>query len=293
MRIIYELMNSNHASDAWAFAGILTRNVCALGLNRDPSITARNAHPIEKQQRLKIWQAVLFQDTFFSIILKLPPNAIHTDCHVDDLLPEVDPSLSLDGATDISYIASQWKLADFVQPNLCVPQSLDSPISIDAARRSSLVKRFQAIHSSFPAPFRTFNDTAICDLAQHSRRLARQALFLTSNFYHCLMLIYAEEHETLDCDVHGTLDAAHEAISSFFLLHKLFEDEARVWYHFQHRAFSEALIIGELVKNRTDALAVGPVRMRAKDDLMRMIGTLSMKSDVVAKTRSSVLGNYL
>lgn len=288
-------MNSNHASDAWAFAGILTRHVCALGLNRDPSITARNAHPIEKQQRLKLWQAVYFQDTFFSIILKLPPNAIHSDCHLDGLLPVVDPSLSLDGATDISYIASQWKLADFVQPNLCVPQSLDKAICANAAQRSSLVSRFRTIYSSFPMPFRTFNDAAICELATHSKRLARQALFLTSNFYHCLMLIYADEHEHLECDIHGTLDAAHEAISSFFLLHKLFEDEARVWYHFQHRAFSEALVIGELVKNRADAFSVDPIRMRAKDDLIRMIGTLSMKSehDIVARTRASVLSKYL
>ena len=56
--IIYFLMNDNHASDAWAFAGVLTRHAYALGLNRDPSITAPNACPFEKQQRRKLWQAV-------------------------------------------------------------------------------------------------------------------------------------------------------------------------------------------------------------------------------------------
>ena len=55
------------------------------------------------------------------------------------------------------------------------------------------------------------------------------------------MLVYADQHAALECDVHGTLDAAHEAINSFFLLHTLFEDEARVWYHFSHRAFLEAV----------------------------------------------------
>lgn len=55
------------------------------------------------------------------------------------------------------------------------------------------------------------------------------------------MLVCADENEDLEVDVNGTLEAAHEAINSFFMLHGLFEDEARVWYHFQHRAFSEAV----------------------------------------------------
>lgn len=42
------------------------------------------------------------------------------------------------------------------------------------------------------------------------------------------MLVYADEHEQLDIDLQGTLDAAHEAINSFFLLCTLFEDEAMV-----------------------------------------------------------------
>ena len=57
------------------------------------------------------------------------------------------------------------------------------------------------------------------------------------------MLINLDEHENLEADIHGTLNAAHDAINSFFLLHKLFEEEARVWYHFQHRAFSEAVCL--------------------------------------------------
>lgn len=109
------------------------------------------------------------------------------------------------------------------------------------------------------------------------------------------MLIYADEHEHLDIDIHGTLDAAHEAINSFFLLRALFEDEAMVWYHFQHRAFSEALVIAELVKNQGDKLAMDPIRMRAKNDVLRMIGILQLSSgtDMVARTRVSVLSKFL
>ena len=97
--IVYFLMNDNHAADAWAFAGILIRQAYALGLNRDPSIAVPHVHPFEKQQRRKIWQAVLYQDTFFTIILKLPPTATHTDVRVEDLALEVEDSLTESGAT--------------------------------------------------------------------------------------------------------------------------------------------------------------------------------------------------
>lgn len=97
--IIYFLMNDNHAADAWAFAGILIRQAYALGLNRDPSIIVPNAHPFEKQQRRKVWQAVLFQDTFLTIILRLPPTATHTDVKVENLALEVERSLTESGAT--------------------------------------------------------------------------------------------------------------------------------------------------------------------------------------------------
>lgn len=36
--ITYFLLNDNHASDGWAFAGILMRQAYAMGLHRDPNI---------------------------------------------------------------------------------------------------------------------------------------------------------------------------------------------------------------------------------------------------------------
>ena len=237
----YFLMNDNHAADTWAFAGILIRHAYALGLNRDPSLHVPNATPFEKQQRRKLWQAVLLQDTFLTVILKLPPTATHNDVRVEDLHEEVDPTHADIGVTDISYISSMWDLANMVQKTVCTPRSLSLPISPTAAARKKLVEQFTRLYSSFAPPLRTFSEAAICELARRDKRPARQTLFLTSNYYHCLMLINLDEHETLEADIHGTLNAAHEAINSFFVLHTLFEDEARVWYHFQHRAFSEAV----------------------------------------------------
>lgn len=291
--MIYFLMNDNHAADAWAFAGILIRQAYALGLNRDPSIIVPHAHPFEKQQRRKVWQAVLLQDTFLTVILKLPPTATHADVRVEAL--EVEEPLNESDATDVTYISAMWNLANIVQSTLCTPRSLSLPISSSPTHRTSLIASYHRIYMSFPAPFRTFTEASICDLARRSKRLARQTLFLTSNYFHCLMLIYADEHAQLDIDIQGTLDAAHEAINSFFLLRALFEDEAMVWYHFQHRAFSEAMVMAGLVKSQSEKLAMNPIRMRAKNDVLKMIGILQLSSstDVVAKTRVSVLSKYV
>ncbi|KAI4176432.1 MAG: hypothetical protein LQ348_006011, partial [Seirophora lacunosa] len=237
--ITYFLMNDNHASDAWAFAGILQRQAYALGLNRDPSIVAPDARPEEMQQRRKVWQAVFIQDAFLSVIIKLPPTVTHTDVRIADLTDEEDAPFE-HGATDTSFIRSMWELASVVQGTICTPRSLDRAICQDSADRTRLVAYFQKIYMSLPLPFRTFNETAICELARRSRRLARQTLFLTSNYYHCLMLIYADEHKSVACDVKMTMEAAHKAISSYFLFHTIFDGEAGVWFHFQHRAFLEA-----------------------------------------------------
>lgn len=48
---------------------------------------------------VRVWQAVLFQDTFLTVILKLPPTATHTDVRVEDLGLEEEESLTESGAT--------------------------------------------------------------------------------------------------------------------------------------------------------------------------------------------------
>lgn len=54
-------------------------------------------------------------------------------------------------------------------------------------------------------------------------------------------------------------------------------------------------VIAELVKNRAEGLVVDPMCIRAKTDVVRMIGILQLKSDtdIVAKTRVSVLSSYV
>ncbi|KAL8642621.1 MAG: hypothetical protein Q9228_000714 [Teloschistes exilis] len=208
--ITYFLMNDNHASDAWAFAGILQRQAYALGLNRDPSTIQPNAHPLEMQQRRKVWQAVFIQDTFLSVIIKLPPTVTHNDVRIEDLLETEDSSFE-HGATDTSFIRSMWALASVVQ----------------------------------------------------------------------------DQHEEMACDIRATLEAAHEAIASFFLFHTIFDGEAGVWFHFQHRAFSEA--------SKPPESTMDSVYVQAKTDLIKMVGMMQMNSehDIVARTRMGVLSSYL
>ncbi|KAL8693746.1 MAG: hypothetical protein Q9218_001491 [Villophora microphyllina] len=142
--ITYFLMNDNHASDAWAFAGILQRQAYAMGLNRDPSIVKPNAHPLEMQQRRKVWQAVITQDTFLSVIIKLPPTVTHSDVRIEDLL-ETEDAASEHGASDTSFIRSMWSLASVVQGTICTPRSLDRAVCQNAAERQRLIAHFQRL----------------------------------------------------------------------------------------------------------------------------------------------------
>ena len=50
-----------------------------------------------------------------------------------------------------------------------------------------------------------------------------------------------------------------------------------------------------MIKNQSDRLAMDPIRMRAKNDVLKMIGILQLSSghNVVARTRVNVLSEYL
>lgn len=96
--ICYFLMNDNHASDAWAFGGVLVRQSYAMGLHRDPDIISPRCSRSDKQQRRKLWQAIFFQDTFLTVLLKLPPTATFSDVRVESLTDELDDYAN--GATD-------------------------------------------------------------------------------------------------------------------------------------------------------------------------------------------------
>ena len=102
--ICYFLMNDNHASDAWAFGGLLVRQSYAMGLHRDPDIITPRCSLSDKQQRRKLWQAVFFQDTFLTVLLKLPPTATFSDVRVESLTDDLDDYVAngspSNGATD-------------------------------------------------------------------------------------------------------------------------------------------------------------------------------------------------
>ena len=53
------------------------------------------------------------------------------------------------------------------------------------------------------------------------------------------MLIHADGAVPRD----GAMHAAHTALQSYFLFHKYFPSEASTWFHFQHRAYLETIVI--------------------------------------------------
>jgi hypothetical protein len=231
-----------------------------------------NATLFEKQQRRKVWQAVLLQDTFLTVLLSLPPSATHTDVSVEDLLDD-GSSIANSDPTDTAYIRGSWTLANLVQETICSPRSLDLPICTTARHKSKLIADFRAVYRSFPDVFRSWDPDSITALAKTNKRVVRQTLFLTSNYFHNLMLVHASESPDVPVNVRGTLEAAHDAITAFFLLFTLLEIEARVWWVFNHRAFLEALCIGNVLKEAArepggaDMMARDPLLVRAKADI--------------------------
>ncbi|KAI1828132.1 fungal-specific transcription factor domain-containing protein [Xylaria intraflava] len=301
--LCYFLINDNHASDGWAFAGILTRQAYALGLHRDPNIVTPDASPFEKQQRRKLWQAVLVQDTFLTVLLALPPNTTHTDVRIDDFA-EHSYSIAYSNPTDTAYIKGSWMLANLVQETICSPRSLDLPICSTQRQKSKLIADFRAVYRSFPDIFRSWDQDSIAQLATSNKRAVRQTLFLSSNYYHSLMLVHASESSEVPINIRGTLEAAHEAITTFFVLFTHLDSEARVWWVFHHRAFLEALCIGSVLReaardpSTADQMTRDPLFSKAKADITRMIQILKIMSDSdhtsdVSRKRMSALSEYL
>ena len=236
------------------------------------STVTPKANPFEKQQRRKLWQAVLLQDTFLTVLLSLPPSATHTDVSVDDML-EDDSCIANSDPTDTAYVRGSWTLANLVQEAICSPRSLDMPICATARHKSKLVADFRSVYRSFPDVFRSWTPETLAETAKTNKRIVRQTLFLTSNYFHNLMLVHASESPDVPVNVRGTLEAAHDAISSFFMLFDLLESEARVWWVFNHRAFLEAVCIGNVLQEAAkepggeEMITMDPVFMRARNDI--------------------------
>jgi len=278
----YFLMNDNKATDAWAFGGILIRQAYAMGLNRNPSSMVPNGTPVEKQQRRKVWQAVYFQDTFLTVILKLPPTTTFSDVTVDSLTedpldqpislnpdaPDASPPISSNPMSianiaprepsppitpssanhaghhnDVEFIRSMWRMADLVQSTICIPRALSQPLTSSPRQKLALLNQFRTMYASFPPSLTATSRAAFTSLVASDGRLARQNLFLRSNYWHCLMVIEADENEAggVRCDVRGALEAGRYALGSFFDFWDGLRVDAGVWWVFQHRAFEEAV----------------------------------------------------
>ncbi|KAF2639582.1 hypothetical protein P280DRAFT_470216 [Massarina eburnea CBS 473.64] len=285
--ICYFLMNDNHASDAWAFGGVLVRQSYAMGLHRDPDIISPRCSLSDKQQRRKLWQAVFFQDTFLTVLLKLPPTAIFSDVRVDSLTDELDDVYVGNGSpsngvtdpvvnpmsisniaptpdnfpqyelSDRQYIRSMWHMANLVQRTICTPRSLGKSITKSPDDRARLIEEYHQLLSSFPHHLTASDEDVIRSLATTNPRGLRQNLFLRSNYWHCVMAIQADENEAggVACDVRGALETARMAILSFFHLWEYFRVDAGVWWVFQHRAFEEALLMVRILGTQEQPLS--------------------------------------
>ncbi|RAR09738.1 zn 2cys6 transcription factor [Stemphylium lycopersici] len=314
----YFLMNDNHASDAWAFGGVLVRQAYAMGLHRDPDIIAPRCSRSDKQQRRKLWQAIYFQDTFLTVLLKLPPTTVFSDIQPESLSDDLDDYIpngsSSNGATDsvinpmsISniasnldlyppyelsdrrYIRSMWHMANLVSRTVCIPRSLATPLTTSTAHKAELVNEYFALHRSFPVKLTASDDATIRTMAEQNPRGLRQNLFFRSNFWHCVMAIQADENpaESVPCDVKGALDAARMALQSFFHFWEHLRIDASVWWVFQHRAFEEALLMARILGQQSQPLspcqsgespAADPLLKDAKDDARRCLEILDLVS---------------
>lgn len=263
----YFLLNDNHASDGWAFGGILIRQAYAMGLNRDPSLLEQRLTTFQKQERRRLWIAIVCQDAFMSVILRLPPAATHADIDNASSLADGSEATSSPDSPgnglqdewfdkpadhgDIGYVQGMSSLAVLVQETISSPRSLSLPLAATPRHRTQLLARFRATYRTFPDIFRAWDETGICKLARHDNRIVRQILFLTSNYWHCVMLIQLEGAESLpdsapagankEGNIRGTVEAAHEALKAFFVLRVLMVTEAGVWWVFCHRSFLQAV----------------------------------------------------
>ncbi len=264
----YFLSNANRSSDAWAFAGIVIRQAYAIGLNRNPALLSRpRGTTLEQQERRRLWQGVVAQDASMSVVLKLPPGAVYADIDLSAPLlgataepvpldipyDPMRPS-SFDTIDDVEYSRGMYSLGMLVQQSVAVPRSLSQPFATTAKQRSQLVARFDLCRKSWAETFWAWDDQTLIDLATNDptgRRLVRQIFFLTSHYWHAVMLIHAEgcdlpggskkDQEEITESVKGALQAAHELMRAFFVLPILLEGEAGTWWTKAHRAFSAAV----------------------------------------------------
>ena len=260
------LVNDNHVSDGWVFGGITTRQAHVLQLNRDPYVVVPQAVPIEKQLRCKIWQLVMCQDVGIALFLKLPSASEQSDIRSESFTITSDneaiyeeanthihpnsypiPALSFEShCIDVALCRSLWEIGRYVQLHICKPRAVDLPMAQSPEHKRSMTTSYRAMGRAFPEPFvmsDPFDRKQSDRFWARDRRLARQQMGLASNYYHPMMLIYADENKVhgVKVDVSGTLEAAHGALQPFFAMLEVFGPEVNGFWAYQHRSFEVAV----------------------------------------------------
>jgi hypothetical protein len=285
----YFLLNTGRATDAWAWSGVLVRQAYAAGLNREPSLINPKFSHLECLERLRLWREIMFQDTFMSMLLKLPPAATHSDIDSAAPLRENDDSNYSEASSesvgedaftgtrtaDEDFVQSRNSLALLVQETISSPRSLSLPMASNSRQRSSLLKRFRTAYRLFPDAFRGWNENRIETLVREGeRRLAKQVTFLTGWYWYCILVIENEGlegsssrlpesapaagQESVDASLRGTLAAAHEEMRAFFAINAALNGEPSSWWGFCHRVFTTsvcAVLSFRVVKISVSAVA--------------------------------------
>ena len=222
----YFLVNGSHASDAWAFSGIIIRQAYAIGLNRDQSLLFDpNLNEIQKIERRRVWIAIVAQDAFLAAILRLPPCATFSD--FDQARPQSEGLVSTPSSSDSSggspgarrtsfgpgqdnsyenpddlvYVRGIYTLAILVQRHISGPRSLSLPMAASVDQRNALIDRFESLYNSWPEVFRCWKEHTMYEMCHRDaagRRIARQVFILSSNYWYCFTMIQLEGCEQLD-----------------------------------------------------------------------------------------------
>ena len=197
---------------------------------------------------------------------------MYHDCEADELIL-YDQTWT--NEPDKRYLCGMWKICEFMRAKICVPRALGKRIAPEGeSQRDDIAAEFSSIYdSAFSAehkPEYLFNNART--LAERSPRFLRQHLFITSNYFHALMLIHCDEQVAR----HGAMVAARTALSAYFLLCDFFPDEATVWFHFQQRAYLQTIVINQWLKAQPPIVRVSGGREYhdAEADVRRMYGIL-------------------
>lgn len=248
--ITYYLISNNHISDAWTFSGMTQRQAYGLGLNLIPYISRPEDSFLQRQQRCRLWQATMFQDTSLSLYCAMPPGTTFHDidpsclrCHEtfpavnqhespETSSPLTDLSInSIDDESqvnDVAFRRAMLEYATWCQSKICIPRALRRGLCTDAAHKAKLIAEFLSMYLNWSPPFNSYSDSRF---GGQDTRLLRQIIAVSSNFFWVLMCLYMDKDEAagVESDIYGALEAAHEGLSAFFVIVRYVPSQAEMW----------------------------------------------------------------